>query len=78
MWEAVKAGSDVGDMAEPRLIDDFEAYNSIRTRSHWVGDLAIEVDLQTEAAQGTVALDLQEGGLTYRCSIDLISGEATL
>jgi len=78
VWEAVKAGSDVGDMAEPRLIDDFEAYNSIRTRSHWVGDLAIEVDLQTEAAQGTVALDLQEGGLTYRCSIDLISGEATL
>lgn len=77
VWDAVRAGSDVSDMAEPRLIDDFEAYNSIRTRSHWVGDLAIEVDLETTASQGSVAFDLEEGGLTYRCSIDLISGEAT-
>jgi signal peptidase I len=78
VWEAVKAGRDVSGMAEARLIDDFEAYNSIRTRSHWVGDLAIEVDLQTESNQGEVAFELVEGGLAYRCVIDLISGEATL
>lgn len=78
VWEAVGAGRNVAAMAEPRLIDDFEAYNSIRTRSHWVGDLAIEVDLETDGPQGEVAFDLVEGGLTYRCSIDLISGEATL
>ena len=78
VWNAIKAGRDIRGMAEPRLIDDFEAYNSIRTRSHWVGDLAIEVDLETDSSQGSVAFDLVEGGLTYRCSIDLVSGEATL
>lgn len=78
VWDALKAGRDIRGMAEPRLIDDFEAYNSIRTRSHWVGDLAIEVDLETDSSQGSVAFDLVEGGLTYRCSIDLVSGEATL
>jgi signal peptidase I len=78
VWEAVKAGSDVSSMAEAQLIDDFEAYNSIRTRSHWVGDLAIEVDLETESDRGEVALELVEGGLAYRCVVDLISGEATL
>jgi signal peptidase I/predicted RNA-binding Zn-ribbon protein involved in translation (DUF1610 family) len=78
VWEAARAGQDVSGMAEALLIDDFEAYNSPPTGSHWVGDLAVEVDLETAGPQGRVAFDLVEGGLAYRCSIDLVSGEATL
>ena len=52
---------------------DAEAYGL-----HWVGDLAVEADVQIESDSGSVMLDLVEAGTHYRCSIDVATGTATL
>ena len=46
--------------------------------NHWVGDLLMDIDLETEPGEGTVALLLIRAGVEYRCDIALDSGEATL
>ena len=46
--------------------------------SHWVGDLAFEVDLEIKSDSGKLALDLVEGGVHFQCLIDIATGEATL
>lgn len=45
---------------------------------HWVGDLIVEAEVEVEAAQGELLLDLVEGGQHFRCTIELTSGQATL
>jgi signal peptidase I len=72
--------------AEPQLIKDFYAYNatwhhgvpSRRTESNWVGDLAIEADVQLQSETGYLWLDLVEGGRHFECRIDIATGEARL
>ncbi|MEZ6089013.1 MAG: S26 family signal peptidase [Pirellulaceae bacterium] len=49
-----------------------------RMGDHWVGDLLLEADLETEAGEGTVVLQLIRAGVRYQCGIDLTSGKATL
>lgn len=46
--------------------------------SHWVGDLALECDLEIESDGGSIAFDLVEGGVHFQCSVDLATGEAVL
>ena len=43
---------------------------------HWVGDLAVEVDVEVSSQSGTLLLDLVEGGVHYVCQFDLASGSA--
>lgn len=45
---------------------------------HWVGDLAIEVDVEVTSNQGIVVLDLVEGGTHYTARIDVSTGVARL
>ncbi len=46
---------------------------------HWVGDLALECyNVEVQGDQGAVLLDLVEGGVHYRCRIDVASGQAVL
>ncbi len=45
---------------------------------HWVGDLAVELDVRVESETGTILLDLVEFGIHFQCSIDVDSGRATL
>ncbi len=45
---------------------------------HWVGDLAVEFDVEIKSDSGKVSLDLVEFGIHYRCEIDVASGKATL
>ena len=45
---------------------------------HWVGDLAIEGEVEIEAGQGHLVLDLVEGGAHFTCRIDVSTGQATL
>lgn len=49
-----------------------------RMGAHWVGDLLMEIDLETEAGEGSVDLMLVRAGVEYHCLIDLTSGLATL
>lgn len=44
---------------------------------HWVGDLALEAELVL-SGEGSLLLDLVEGGVHFTCEINLASGEATL
>jgi signal peptidase I len=78
---------------QPILITDFYAYNAdTRSRSrygagldypssmglNWVGDLALECELEVLSDTGELELDLVEAGRHHRCRIDLASGTATM
>ncbi|MEI6239274.1 MAG: signal peptidase I [Planctomycetia bacterium] len=77
-WAALERNEAAAARVRPRLIDDFQPYNAIATRPHWVGDLAVECRLESRAAGGTVVLDLVEAGRAHRCSIDLADGTVRL
>ncbi|MDR2762660.1 MAG: S26 family signal peptidase [Planctomycetaceae bacterium] len=45
---------------------------------NWVGDLATSVNLNVQKPQGVFMLSLIKGGVTFRCDIDLSTGDATI
>lgn len=45
---------------------------------HWVGDLAVEFDVEVNSSAGQLSLDLVEFGIHFRCTIDVGTGRATL
>ncbi len=78
---------------KPQLISDFAAYNTNRDRSsyrhhpgpeienlglHWVGDLAVQCELQVHSPGGRVILELVEAGWRMQCHLELASGLAQL
>jgi len=79
-WAVVGAGrsDSFGKAVRPTLIDDFQPYNAIATRSHWVGDLAVEMRLECRRPGGRVSIDLVEAGKAHRCTIDLAVGAVEL
>jgi signal peptidase I len=52
--------------------------NSGSFGSEWVGDLAVDCNVEVEEARGELALDLVEAGYHFRATIDLKSGKAKL
>ena len=85
-WEAVNAvlkkepagALPFSTEIQPALVDDFQPYNALATRSHWVGDLAVEMQLENRSAAGTFSIDLVEAGQAHRCTIDLAIGAVQL
>ena len=75
-WDTVREGGVVAAAAEPALITDFQPYNALPSRPHWVADIALETEFESRAATGQVAFDLVEAGEAHRCTIDLATGEA--
>ncbi len=45
---------------------------------HWVGDLAVECEVEIAGNRGQVLFDLVEGGKHFLCTIDVATGTATL
>jgi signal peptidase I len=45
---------------------------------NWVGDLAVEANVDVEEARGELVLDLVEAGYHFQATIDLATGKATL
>ena len=45
---------------------------------HWVGDLILRTEIETESGAKEMVLELVEAGVRYRCTIDLASGKAVL
>jgi len=43
---------------------------------HWVGDLAVEFQLEVRHPTGSLAIELVEGGRRFRCTLDLRDGTA--
>ncbi|MBP88486.1 MAG: signal peptidase I [Planctomycetaceae bacterium] len=71
------------DESEGELITDYYCYNDSpssweSTGSAWVGDLAVEANVEIQSDGGELLLDLVEGGTQYLCRIDIATGEATL
>ena len=74
------------DQSVGELIADYYAYNDRLTEwdkshkrgLHWVGDLAGEYEVEIQGKTGVLLLDLVEGGVHYRCQIDVANGTATI
>ncbi len=93
-WNSLEQGElPENHVVKPQLITDFSAYNAglwkgprrgeagDGTRGygiHWVGDLAVQCDLQVDGTSGKALLKLVEGGRDMLCEIDLATGKATL
>jgi signal peptidase I len=88
-WQELRRGRVKPGAAKPRLITDFYAYDTSIERNappeqarvlglHWVGDLLVECDLESNDGKGTAILDLVKGGRHFRCELDFESGEARL
>ncbi len=45
---------------------------------HWVGDIGLEAEINIDSNQGTLLLDVVEGGAHFRCEIDVATGRAEL
>ena len=76
-----------------QLISDATAYNSGFSESpwrappnmtppgsgqHWVGDLALQFDVESKSASGKLVLELIRGGCRFQCRFDLATGKAEL
>lgn len=46
--------------------------------AHWVGDLALEAEVEVEGKSGELVLELVESGEHYQCRIDVATGAARL
>ena len=55
----------------------FNFFDRLRGKN-WVGDLAVETNIDIENESGQFLLDLVEGGWHFRCVIDVSTGDATL
>jgi signal peptidase I len=91
-WEEIQQGTwSVGpDASRGQLITDYYAYNDGIERSiklndplglkalgmHWVGDLAVECQVEVKSNQGELLLELVEGGTRYECRINVADGNA--
>jgi signal peptidase I len=71
------------------LISDFLAYNTgspvLAYNSgapgfvpHWVGDLALQCNLEIQSAAGAAIVELVKGGRRFQCRFDVASGAAVL
>jgi len=78
VWRAIAAGRPVAALATPQVVGDLQPYNAGSLGPHWVGDLAVEFDLESRSAAGAVTIDLVKAGVPHRCTIDLADGRATL
>ncbi|MEZ6115099.1 MAG: signal peptidase I [Pirellulaceae bacterium] len=74
-------------IAERRPITDFYAYNSKSSYQaghaepighNWVGDLALECQIEVDSSEGQIVLDLVKAGRHHLLTIDVSTGKATL
>jgi signal peptidase I len=84
-WIAVGRGQPLrlDDSYGGHLITDYYAYNDPSLEyddigNCWVGDLALECDVEVQGSEGELVLDLVEGGVHYTCTFDVSTGQAKL
>ncbi len=86
-WEAIERGYNLADIStQGELITDFCGYNAYHFSQrgfsgegwHWVGDLALECEVDVASPTGELWFDLVEGGRHHTCRIDVSTGEAVL
>jgi signal peptidase I len=64
------------------VLDGGQSWSSLYSESflgmNWVGDLAVEADVEVLEARGELSLDVVEAGRHYRATVDLKSGEVAV
>ncbi len=92
IWEQIKEGKTFEDYAAAHLgelIGDYYCYNQRRVGGvdplvtdspalHWVGDLALQADVEIKSGSGKLYLDLVEGGVHFEVAFDVATGVASL
>ncbi|MBM4010426.1 MAG: signal peptidase I [Planctomycetes bacterium] len=63
---------------EASPIVDVQPYNTMPGRLHHVGDLAVELSVESRQPQGRLALDLVENGARHVLEVDLADGTARI
>lgn len=69
------------DLSQAALENEYKNWmriRGLRQGLHWVGDLAVEFEVDVEKADGTMTLDLVEGGVHFYCTVNLKNGETEL
>lgn len=85
-WQDVANGRRLSPRPhhDGELITDLYAYNTsnaVMTKNrgwNWVGDLAVEAEVELLGEQGELVLELIEGGRHFTCRIQAADGTATL
>ncbi|MEO1991729.1 MAG: signal peptidase I [Pirellulales bacterium] len=77
-WQRVYDGKPMNGEAKPSLITDFQPYNALPSRPHWVSDLALETVVTSHAKTGQITLELIEAGEAHRCIFDFSNGEVAV
>lgn len=67
----------------PMLVTDYYTYNTKTMTEndfgwHWVGDLAVESEVEVKSDSGVLSLVLIEANREHLCEIDVATGKATL
>ena len=68
---------------KPQLVTDFMGYNTAEPEHgpsgvNWAGDLILECEVQADAGQGQLTLELSRGVDRFRAKFDLSTGACTL
>jgi signal peptidase I len=93
-WEAIAAGKQATLPSDQLITDFYAYNASMQSSGnwrnadyqlndsplglHWVGDLALEADVDVQGSTGTLLLDLVEAGRRHQCAINVADGTATL
>ncbi len=84
-WNNTTNDALPGKLARTSLIADYYGYNTgrpgqmlDRSGNFWVGDLGLECEIESSRSQGTVTLQLVEGGYRFECLLNLELGKAAL
>ena len=85
-WRIVGHGEPlhVDNKEAGQLVTDDYAYNYNDNLQYeadsrcWVGDLAVECQIEITGGEGEILLDLVEGGRHFRCTVNTATGEAKL
>jgi signal peptidase I len=65
--------------AADKLLDhDRLSVLGVRDGSHWVGDLMMATNIETDEEAKAITLELVRAGIRYQCRFDLATGMATL
>ncbi len=81
------AGQLIGDKYgynDQMYRDDYDSNGNIKDGRvknlglHWVGDIGLDLDAEVLSNEGTILLDLVEGGAHFICEIDVATGRAQL
>jgi signal peptidase I len=77
-WARLARDGRIDGPPRPDVIRDIQPYNpGPEGRGHrWVGDLGVEVDVESRAAGGTLTFDLVEAGRRHSIALDLGGGTA--